>query len=178
MSVLHITEPGLSLTASVHEARASAGPYWHTLAYQAAYAAYTALMGRPVRLSLALPQIPGETDVANFQLKNDVVLTIAIQAKDANGVLAPLPPADTFTVVSSDPSSLNAVIGADASGNPAVVLNAAKQAASGISVTLSDSHGLTPFTLVVDVVSDVSVAVSLFLDPTTGTTTSQPPPAV
>src|SRR5271157_5708430 len=68
---------------------------------------------RAVSISLGLPTRKKDGKVmANFELLTD----------EASGDPVPAPAGDTFTVVSSNPASLGAAIGATAAGNPAVVL--------------------------------------------------------
>ena len=92
----------------------------------------------------------------NFELSNDWVLIIPIHVTTATGVVVPAPAGDTFTVVSSDPASLAAVVGADASGNPIVTVNALVDLASNITVTLTDSTGLVASTAIFDIVADTT----------------------
>jgi|ERR1700733_5024914 len=107
------------------------------------------------RIILALPEIhQGDKLMANLQLKNDQVMTIGILTVDNMGTIVPAPVGDVYTVVSSLPASLNAVIGATAAGGPAVVLNALVEISPGLSFTVSDSAGLEAFTENVDIVED------------------------
>lgn len=92
----------------------------------------------------------------NFELANDWVLTIPIQTTDNAGTVEPMPAGDVFTAASSDPASLQAVIGTDAGGNPAVIVNALVRAASNVTVTVTDSAGLIAATQVFDIVSDAA----------------------
>ena len=63
--------------------------------------------------------------MANYQLKDDNIDTFPILGTDAvTGAPVPLPPGDTFTAVSSDPASVNAVIATSAAGAPELVINA------------------------------------------------------
>jgi len=112
----------------------------------------------------------------NFELSNDWVLIIPIHVTTATGVVVPAPAGDTFTVVSSDPASLAAVVGADASGNPIVTVNALVDLASNITVTLTDSTGLVASTAIFDIVADTT-ATSVLLDLSDATHTPQPVPA-
>ena len=113
--------------------------------------------------------------MANLQLSNDVVETITILTLDAAGVVVPAPIGDTFTVVSSNPASLNAVMGTNAAGNPAVVINALVAASPGLTFTVSDSAGLTSFTETVDIVADTKPA-AIGLDLTDIASVAQPAP--
>jgi lysozyme family protein len=132
----------------------------------------------PQRLALAIPvrKPKGSDTMANYELKNDSVDTITIMATDASGATEPLPASDTFSVANSDPSTVNAVIGTDASGNPALVINALKQTSTApVTLTVSDSAGLHSVDLVVDVVAD-RAPVNLMLDVADATHAPQPVP--
>src|ERR1700758_291831 len=76
----------------------------------------------PVRIKMELPLITRKGMKVNFELKNDTVATITIHAVDAAGDVVPAPAGDVFSVASSDSTKLQADIGADLSGNPAVIL--------------------------------------------------------
>ena len=54
--------------------------------------------------------------MANFMLPNNQILTASIHVTDGAGGLEPAPVGDVFTVVSSNPVSLAAVLGTDAAG--------------------------------------------------------------
>ena len=92
----------------------------------------------------------------NYELMNDQVSTVTIKTTDSSGNTEAAPAGDVFSVVSSNPASLGAVIGTDASGAPAVVLTPLVQVSPGITVTVSDSAGLAQFVQIVDIVSDVA----------------------
>jgi hypothetical protein len=113
--------------------------------------------------------------MANFQLQNDLIYTFTIHVENAAGALEPAPVGDTFTVVSSAPASLNAVIGADAAGNPAVVANALVVAGTGYTITTSDSAGLKVAVDTMDIVADTTPT-QIALDTVDATTTSQAVP--
>lgn len=134
-------------------------------------------MPKPVSIALALPEIYNRQGnlMANLQLLNDEVMHIGILVLDAAGDTVPADPADVFTVVSSNPASLNAVIGTMASGAPAVVINALVVASPGLSFTVSDSAGLVVFTEQVDIVGDTK-AVAIGLDLANPETSPQPVP--
>jgi hypothetical protein len=93
----------------------------------------------------------------NFELASDEVATVTILVRDAGGDVVPAPSGDTFSVASSS-ASLGVAIGADAAGNPAVVMTPLVVASPNISVTVSDSAGLAAFVQVVDVVADTKPA--------------------
>src|SRR5579864_4387965 len=64
------------------------------------------------QIALALPEIhKGGILMANLQLMNDEVMTIGILTLDNVGGTVPAAAGDVFTVVSSNPASLNAVMG-------------------------------------------------------------------
>lgn len=113
--------------------------------------------------------------MANFELLDDEIVTMGILTQTAAGVAEPPPVGDTFTVVSSNPASLNAVIGTTAAGDPAVVLNALVQASPGLTVTVGDSAGLAVFVLTVDIVPD-HTPTNIVLDVANETFISQPVP--
>lgn len=113
--------------------------------------------------------------MANFELLNDQVRTITLKAQNAGGAFEPLPTGDTFTAASSDPTTGNAVMGTDASGAPAVVVNAMKRAGTW-TVTVTDSAGLTAWTQIFDNVDDVTPT-ALLGDLADSTFTTQPVPA-
>jgi hypothetical protein len=105
-----------------------------------------------------------------MQLKNDVVMTIPIMAKDAAGDIVPLPAGVTPTVSSSDPG-INAVI----VGN-SYALNALVPLVSNVSITVGDGS-LATETLVWDVVEDTDPQ-AVFSNILAATTVPQPVPVV
>jgi hypothetical protein len=132
-----------------------------------------------VSISLGLPKIARRGVVmANFELLNDAVVTIPILTDNAVGSPVTPPAGDTFTVVSSDSSKLNAVV-----LNTTVVVNALVQqhlnpaapAAPDLFITVSDSAGLSKFTQIVDILPDAS-AKAITLDIAHTTEVSQPVP--
>lgn len=138
---------------------------------------YASPRHRARHLALELPTlIRNGTIMPNVELLNNDVLTIVIQAKNSDGIVVPYPAGDTFTAASSDPASLNAVIGANASGQATVTVNALVPLASNVTVTVSDSAGLTPVPQVFDIVADVK-AVALALDIADATHAPQAVPA-
>jgi hypothetical protein len=132
---------------------------------------------RAVSITLALPTVirKGTLQVANFEILDDTIVTIPILTDDAGGNPVSPPSGDTFTVVSSNPTSLAAVIGATAAGNPAVVLTPGVQASPNITITVSDSAGLTTFAQLCDVVTDATPK-AITLDLADATTQPQPVP--
>jgi hypothetical protein len=130
---------------------------------------------KAVRLKLCLPTLTRNGETVDFQLANDTIATIPILALDAAGAAVPAPTSDTFSVVSSDPTSLGASIGTDASGSPAVVLTPLVQVSPGLTITVSDSAGLTSDAQVVDIVADLAPK-AISLDTADATTTTQAAP--
>ena len=151
-------------------------PYWNTARYNVAANLYYYLIGKPTRLHLAIPIIKkGKFPMANFELPNDWVLDIPIQVTNSTGIVEPLPPGDVFTVVSSNPAALNAVVSTDASGNPIVQVNALIPVGTNYSVTLSDTAGLTVDVQLFDIIVD-QTATNTFLDMAGATHTTQAVP--
>lgn len=131
---------------------------------------------KPIRIKLELPTITRKGKVmANYELMNDEVVTITIKTTDSSGKVEPYPPGDVFTAVSSNPASLGVSIGADAAGNPALILTPLVQASPSLSVTVSDSAGLIQAIQGVDIVPDVSDT-NIILDLASATHTAQPVP--
>jgi len=117
--------------------------------------------------------------VPNYELANDAVAYVPIQTLDAEGNPVAPPSGDTFTVASSDTTSLGVAVGTMPSGplqgQPAAVLTPLVPTASGITVTLTDADNLTAGTQVVDIVQ--GVATTDFLDVSAAVTVPQAPPA-
>ena len=92
--------------------------------------------------------------MANYQLLNDHIDVIPILGRDPAGDLVPLPAGIVPSLKNSDPASVNAVISPIASGGYSLDINALVPAVTNVSIELDDGS-LTPYTLVVDVVSDL-----------------------
>ena len=130
----------------------------------------------PTRIALEIPTIRKKGHVmANYELPNDEVDTITIKTQDASGATVPVPTGDVFSVSSDSPAALNTVIGTDAAGNPALVINGLVQVHPNITVTVKDSAGLTAATLIVDIVADVTPT-NIVLDLAAATHVAQPVP--
>lgn len=130
----------------------------------------------PTRLAFELPtRTRNGIIMANFELANDAVYTITLKAVNSAGAFEPLPAGDTFTATSSDPTVGNAVMGVDAAGNPALVVNAMTRAGTW-TATVTDSSGLTAATQVFDNVEDATPT-ALVLDLADATHVPQPVPA-
>lgn len=85
--------------------------------------------------------------MAAYPLKLDKVAHFVLTlANPATGALDPVDPADVFTVVSSDPTNLQAVIGTNASGQTEVAVNwlhTTSPMLTGVGISISDSAGNT-----------------------------------
>lgn len=134
------------------------------------------LRDRATRIQLELPVIRTKKGkrMPNFELSNDTVATITIKTTNSAGKVEPYPTGDVFTATSSSPS-LGVAIGTDAGGNPALILTPLVQNSPGITVTVTDSAGLTAATQVVDIVDDVTDT-NIILDTADATKVSQPVP--
>jgi hypothetical protein len=132
---------------------------------------------RATRIALELPAMfqKGQHRMSNFQLLDDETATITIKTTDDSGTTEPVPAGDVFTAVSAKPASLQAAIGADAAGNPALILTPLVQASTSIAVTVSDSKGLAEASLAVDIVQDTRPA-NIVLDVADATFTPQAAP--
>lgn len=130
---------------------------------------------KAVKIALEIPRLTRRGIVMpNYELPNDEVATITIKTTDADGDVVPVSATDVFSVASSSPS-LGAVIGKDASGNPAVVLTPMVKVSPNITVTVTDSDGLVQAVQLVDIVADVKPA-NIVLDIADATQVSQPVP--
>lgn len=94
--------------------------------------------------------------MANFEIKNDEVVSVPIKTTNAAGVVEPMTAGDTFTATSDHPDSLGVAISADGAGNPLLVLTPLVQASAGITVTVADADGLASAIQLVDIVQDVT----------------------
>lgn len=129
---------------------------------------------------------PGSSASDPFQLPNDWVLTIPIEALSSSGVVVALPAGDVETAsVTAAPTSttpgLSATIGTTASGGPALVVNAlvdgSQTAATVYTVMLSDSAGEASDDVFFTIVPDNTPSTLLAnLSGATHTTQPVPPP--
>jgi hypothetical protein len=94
---------------------------------------------------------------AHFELPNNEVATITIKTTNSAGAGEPYPSNDVFAVTSSDAASLRATIGADASGNPAVILTPLVQVSPALTITVTDSAGLAQAVQIIDIVASSGV---------------------
>ena len=111
----------------------------------------------------------------NFELPNDWVLNIPIEVTNSSGTPEPMLPGDVFSVVSSNPTFLKAIVTTDANGNAIVQVNALLPVSTDITVTLSDSAGLIVDAQIFDIVVD-QTATNTFLNMAAATHTSQAVP--
>ena len=89
----------------------------------------------------------GETLMASYPLKTNVVAHFVItETNPATGALDPVDPTDVFTVVSSDPTHLQAVIDKNAAGQTTLSVNwlvVTSPMLTGVGVSITDSLGNT-----------------------------------
>jgi hypothetical protein len=132
---------------------------------------------KPTRIALEIPRRRSKKGVVmpNFEIPNDEIITVSVKSTDTSGAVEPFPGGDIISVASSDVASLQAVVGVDASNNPAIILTPLVQKASNLTITVSDSAGLTQVVQIVDIVADVAPK-NLVLDLADATHTSQPVP--
>lgn len=142
----------------------------------------------PVALAIGAPiALKGKIVMANFQLENDAVVAWPILTTNAGGLVEPAPSGDVFTVVSSNPASMNAVIGTATfppatTPAPAVLTNALVAESDpgnhggGLTFTITDSAGLKSATSpLIDIVVDAT-PVALDVGTTPVVVGSQPAP--
>ena len=126
--------------------------------------------GRLVLLQPTLTDLKtGETLMAAYPLKTNVVAHFVITETDpATGALVPVDPADVFTVVSSDPTNLNAVVDQNAAGQTTVSVNwlhTTTPMLTGVGIALTDSQGNTADNAeLFDMVPPAHVAAQIGLD--------------
>lgn len=132
---------------------------------------------RAVRIALALPHFrykDGRKVPPNFELQNDKVAFVPILTLDAEGTPVAAPTGDTFSVSSSSPASLLATI-ATVNGAVGVSLTPQVQASPNLTVTVTDSDGLSSYAQLVDIVADTTPK-AISLDVADATFTAQPEP--
>ena len=128
------------------------------------------------KIALELPYVTKKGKyMPNYELASDEIATITIKTTDAAGGVEAVPEDDVFKVVSSNPTSLGAAIGKDIGGNPAVILTPLVKFSPNITITVSDSAGLTQAVQIVDVVVDITPK-NIILDLVDATLKSQPTP--
>ena len=128
----------------------------------------------PVAIGLALPIITKKGKLmANFEIKCDTVATIPITVLDPEGAIVPAPTGDVFTAVVSDATKLGVTVNASPA---AIVLTPLVQQSPDLTVTVTDSAGLSSYIQIVDIVFDLTPS-AIGLDTTGATTAPQPVPA-
>lgn len=119
--------------------------------------------------------------MANFSLALDKVATFAItEMNTTTNAIDPVAAGDVFTVVSADPTNLNAVIGTSAAGAPAVVVNwlhTTNPMLTGVGVTITDSAGNLADTQLFDMVAPAFIPDQIGLDVANVALASQAVPA-
>lgn len=135
--------------------------------------------GRMVLLQPALTNLQGDPIVASYALKTDVVAHFVITlANVATGALDPVDPTDVFTVTSSDPTNLNAIIDKNAAGQTTLSVNwlhTTSPMLTGVSVSITDSAGNTADNAeTFDMVPPTHVADQIGVDVAGVTETPQP----
>jgi hypothetical protein len=120
----------------------------------------------------------GEPFMAAYALKTNVVAHFIITETDASGALVPVDPADVFTVTSSDPANLNAVIDSNAAGQQTVSVNwlhTTDPMLTGVGISISDSQGNTADDAeTFDMVAPSHTAAQIGIDVSTVVETPQP----
>lgn len=83
--------------------------------------------------------------MAAYPLKLDVVAHFVVtETNTSTGSLDPVDPADVFTVTSSDPTNLQAVVGVNASGQTEIAVNwlhTTNPMLTGVGISITDSAG-------------------------------------
>lgn len=138
----------------------------------------------PKRIALQMPSYTnskGTKLMPNFALPLDKIATFTItEANTTTGAFDPVDPTDTFNVsANSDPTNLNAVIGTNAAGAQALIVNwlhSVTPALTGVSVTISDSAGNTADAQLFDMVQPSRVPDQIGLDIANVTMANQPVP--
>lgn len=84
--------------------------------------------------------------MAAYPLKTNVVAHFVLVLTNPAGGLDPVDPTDVFTVTSSDPTNMEAVVGTNASGQTEIAvrwLHKTNPPLTGIGISISDSVGNT-----------------------------------
>lgn len=98
-----------------------------------------------VLLQPTFTTLNGEPLMAAYPLKLDVVAHFVLtETNAATGALDPVNPTDVFTVVSSDPTNLQAVVGTNAAGQTEIAVNwlhTTNPMLTGVGISITDSAG-------------------------------------
>lgn len=134
-----------------------------------------------VLLQPTLTTLNGEPLMAAYPLKLDKVAHFVLTLKNpTTGALDPVDPADAFTVVSSDPVNLQAVIDKNAAGQTTVSVNwlhTTTPMLTGVGISITDAGGNTADNAeTFDMVAPDHVADQIGIDIPGVVETSQPVP--
>lgn len=118
--------------------------------------------------------------MANYPLKLDKVAHFVVTLTNASGGLDPVDPSDVFTVTSSDPTNLEAVVGTNAAGQTEIAvrwLHTTDPMLTGVGISISDSAGnVADNAETFDMVAADHVPDQIGIDLSGVTETSQPVP--
>lgn len=126
----------------------------------------------PKRIALQMPtltDLKGNTLMANYPLALNKIATFTLTEQNpTTGAFDPVDPTDVFTVTANaDPANLNAVIGVNAAGGAALVVNwlhSVTPNLTNIAVEVSDSMGNKKFSEGFDMVPPAFVPDQLGID--------------
>jgi len=134
-------------------------------------------------LALIMPtytNMKGQAIMANYSLPLDKIATFTItEMNTTTGTFDPVDPTDTFSIVNSDTTNLNAVIGVNAAGGPALVVNwlhTVDPVLVGVTVTILDTKGNKPYDQLFDMVQPAAIPDQTGLDIANVVTADQPIP--
>lgn len=135
--------------------------------------------GRLVLLQPTLTTSNGVPIMAAYPLKTDVVAHFVLTLTNTTtGALDPVDPNDVFTVTSSDPTNLNAIIDKNAAGQTTMSVNwlhTTSPMLTGVGVSITDSAGNTADSVeTFDMVPPTHVADQIGIDVAGVTETPQP----
>lgn len=123
----------------------------------------------------------GEPIMAAYSLKLDKVAHFVLTLTNpATGALDPVDPTDVFTVTSSDPTNLNAIVDQNSAGQTTISVNwlhTTSPMLTGVGISITDSAGNTADNAeTFDMVAPDHVAEQIGIDVAGVTETSQPVP--
>ena len=137
----------------------------------------TPVPSKATKITLGLPTVTkkGIVLMPVLNLLNDTIATVPITTEDSAGAVEAYPTGDTFTAVSSNPASLGVAIVVVSPTQSNFVLTPLVQVSPGLTVTISDSSGLPPEILTVNIVDD-TVDTQIVANLGAVTTVAQPVP--
>ncbi len=100
--------------------------------------------------------------MATTVLLNNKVTSINLVFENATGAVVSAPAGDSFSAVSSAPTSLGAAMAGNAT-SPVLVLTPLVQAGTGYTVTVTDTKGIAPSVFTFNITPDPSIATQLVL---------------